>query len=146
MGITPGQLHVATVLTVLLFAGLFASALFRKGTEVGEGAAWQRDARVLQQKIAGIEDQYKAQKERKFGALARDSVGDKGVPDGANGIHLNAATEQELIAIPGIGPTIAKRIVEYRKSKGPYQSIEELLQVKGIGKKTLKKIRPFLQL
>jgi len=48
-------------------------------------------------------------------------------------ININQATAEELQELPGIGPTLAKRIVEYRDAQGPFQSVDDLVQVKGIG-------------
>ncbi|MDR4497270.1 MAG: helix-hairpin-helix domain-containing protein [Candidatus Scalindua sp.] len=56
-------------------------------------------------------------------------------------INLNNAEWYELIILPGIGETRAKAIVEYRKDKGPFQAIEQLGEVEGIGAETVKKIR-----
>ena len=52
-------------------------------------------------------------------------------PDGL--VHINAADEKALEALPGIGPVMAKRIVEYRQQNGPFSSLEELKKVRGIG-------------
>ena len=54
---------------------------------------------------------------------------------------LNRATYTELLSIPGIGPTLAQRILEQRMLSGPISHWEELDQVRGIGPATLKKIR-----
>lgn len=56
-------------------------------------------------------------------------------------VDINAANEQELDAIKGIGPAKAKAIVEYRKANGPFKSVDDLTKVKGIKDKTLAKIR-----
>ncbi|HOX44794.1 MAG TPA: helix-hairpin-helix domain-containing protein [Myxococcota bacterium] len=61
------------------------------------------------------------------------------------GIELNTATAEDLEAIPGIGPTLAGRIVQHREEHGPFASLEELEEVRGIGSKTLWKIKPFLR-
>ena len=47
-------------------------------------------------------------------------------------VNINAATVEELTALPGIGPVIAGKIVEYREAK-PFDTIEEIQEVKGIG-------------
>ncbi|NOZ05596.1 MAG: helix-hairpin-helix domain-containing protein [Chloroflexi bacterium] len=48
-------------------------------------------------------------------------------------VNINQATAEELQKLSGIGPTLAKRIVEYRDAQGPFRSVDDLVQVKGIG-------------
>jgi competence protein ComEA len=59
-------------------------------------------------------------------------------------LDLNRATDQDFDALPGIGPRLAERIVEYRQSVGAFHSLDELRAVKGIGKKKFERIRPLL--
>jgi len=59
----------------------------------------------------------------------------------AGKIDLNRATAEELQDLPGIGASLALRIVEYRKENGPFQRIEDLMNVRGIGEKNFVKIR-----
>lgn len=56
-------------------------------------------------------------------------------------ININRATAKELDKLPGIGPVIAGRIVEYRKINGFFQSIDDLKKVQGIGASTLEKFK-----
>lgn len=57
-------------------------------------------------------------------------------------ININTASADQLEALQGVGPTIAKRIVEYRdKKESGFSSVDELTEVKGIGPKTLSGIR-----
>jgi len=58
---------------------------------------------------------------------------------------LNQVTEEELCTLPGIGKVLAQRIIEYRKEHGRFVSVEELLNVKGIGEKKLKKLKRYLK-
>lgn len=51
-------------------------------------------------------------------------------------ININTAAAAELEALPGIGPALAARIVDYRAAHGPFQMPEELMNVSGIGEKT----------
>ena len=60
-------------------------------------------------------------------------------------VHLNLATAAELDALPGVGPVIAERIVSYREENGPFQSIEDLLDVPGIGEAKLAELRDHVQ-
>ncbi|TMQ28982.1 MAG: helix-hairpin-helix domain-containing protein [Nitrospirae bacterium] len=59
-------------------------------------------------------------------------------------LDLNRATEQDIDALPGIGPRLAERIMEYRQSVGAFHSLDELRAVKGIGKKKFERIRPLV--
>lgn len=59
----------------------------------------------------------------------------------ASRVNVNTATAEEIASLPGIGPSYAKRIVEYREKNGPFKRVEDLLNVQGIGEKTLDKIR-----
>lgn len=56
-------------------------------------------------------------------------------------VNINTATIKELDSLPGIGPTMAKRIDEYRQSKGAFTSIEDIKHVKGISDGVFKKLR-----
>ncbi len=56
-------------------------------------------------------------------------------------LDLNSATWVELALLEGIGETLALRIIEDRKQRGPYQTIDDLQRVSGIGKKTIEKLR-----
>jgi comEA protein len=64
----------------------------------------------------------------------------------AEPIDLNAATAQELQELPGVGPQMAKAIVDFRKKSGPFRRIEDLLAIKGITKQRLEKIRPYVKI
>lgn len=61
-------------------------------------------------------------------------------------ININTASKAQLDSLPGIGPAYASRIIEYRQSHGGFKSIEELVNVKGIGPKTLDKIKDLVTL
>ena len=61
-------------------------------------------------------------------------------------IDVNTATLEQLVALPGIGPATAEKILEYRKENGPFDSAEDLLEISGIGPKKLAQIRPYLRL
>ena len=58
-------------------------------------------------------------------------------------VNINTASKKELDALPGIGETLAQRIIDYRSANGPFSTVDELTKVKGIGEKTLEKLKPY---
>ena len=61
-------------------------------------------------------------------------------------VNVNSASAAELEQLPGIGPKVAARIVDYRTKKGPYRKLEELMNVQGIGEKSFLKLRSQLSI
>lgn len=59
-------------------------------------------------------------------------------------VDINQATWPELAQLPRIGETLARRIVALRQSAGPYQSLQDLRRVRGIGPKTIEQVEPYL--
>ena len=59
-------------------------------------------------------------------------------------LNINTASAEELQTLPNIGVQMAQRIVNYREQYGEFASVEDLQKVKGIGAKTLEKLRPFV--
>jgi len=62
-------------------------------------------------------------------------------------IDLNRSTAEDLAAVPGIGPALAQRIIDYRQAHGPFKKIEELEEkVLGFGPKKVALIKPYLSI
>ncbi len=61
-------------------------------------------------------------------------------------ININTATAAELARLPGVGEATARKIITYRAEHGLFPSVDELLNVKGIGKKKLERLRPFCKI
>lgn len=74
------------------------------------------------------------------------SAGD-GAPAGAGGqLSLNSASVAELVTLPGVGDATAAAIIAHREANGPFQKVEDLMQVKGIGPAKFEAIAPLVGL
>jgi competence protein ComEA len=59
-------------------------------------------------------------------------------------LNLNVATADQLAQLPGIGPKIAQSIVDFREKSGSFRRVEDLLAIRGISRKKLEAIRPYV--
>jgi competence protein ComEA len=74
-----------------------------------------------------------------------DPYGSRAALDGAGGrVNINTATQAELETLPGIGPSLAARIVAYREAHGPFAAPEDITAVSGIGPATFEEIRDLI--
>ena len=72
-------------------------------------------------------------------ASTRAAAQDAGRP-----VDINTASSADLEAVPGIGKSLAQRILAFREKNGAFGSVDDLLKVQGIGEKSLEKLRPYL--
>ncbi len=59
-------------------------------------------------------------------------------------VNINTATADQLDGLPGVGPKLAARIVEYRQKNGGFKKIEDLMNIQGIGEKNFLKLKPLI--
>ena len=76
------------------------------------------------------------------GGLGSTSAGE--TTAGAALININTASETELETLSGVGPVTAAAIIDYRTQNGPFATVDDLIDVSGIGPATLEQIRPFV--
>ena len=124
-----GKVHfVLIALTLAFLSGLAVLA-------VREGAAAAGDAyRVKAEDGAAEGDSYRVETERGVPAEADAAAANEP-------IDVNTASAEELQKLTGIGPVLAQAIVDYRAGHGPFHSVDELLEVSGIGEAKLGGIR-----
>jgi comEA protein len=137
-GFTRNELTAILVLSTVFLAGAVIKLFLRSGPGTTERQAFS---------YAVLDSQ--------FLALSRspgDTASDHQRPAShksathlaAQSIELNRATSEQLQTLPGIGPAIAHRIVTYRNEHGAFVLVDDLTEVKGIGPRTLVRIRPFI--
>jgi competence protein ComEA len=92
---------------------------------------------------ATVQDGQQVLVPRRVPAVAAGAAGGGGSEGGAavGPISLSSATAEDLDALDGIGPTLAGRIVEWRRSHGGFSSVDQLLEVPGIGPTRLESLR-----
>ena len=59
-------------------------------------------------------------------------------------VNLNTATVEQLATIPGVGPRMAERIIDYRQKNGGFKKVEDLMNVSGVGEKSFLKMKPLI--
>ena len=61
-------------------------------------------------------------------------------------LDLNTASKIQIMELPGIGEVLAQRILDYREAQGAFSTIEDLMNVEGIGEKKIEQIKPFVRI
>jgi len=79
-------------------------------------------------------------------ASSKSASGGKLRNPGEGVVHINSADASELQRLPGVGPSTAEKIIDYRRQIGRFASLDQLMDVKGIGPKKLEKMKPFIAL
>jgi competence protein ComEA len=82
-----------------------------------------------------------------FAALSESIVADTTVAEDEDSrglVNVNTATKNQLMNVPGIGEVTAARILTYRKDVGAFKKLDDLVNVRGISQKKLKKLKPFM--
>ena len=104
--------------------------------EVAQGAAPDADLEYLNL-AALLQDGQRLQ------VPVREPPGEETKED--TRINVNTASQQELETLPGIGPEMAKRIIEYRKTSGRFATVDDLKNVSGIGDRVLARLKPLVK-
>jgi len=79
-----------------------------------------------------------------FSTVSLYSVEKAAAANGSKLVNINTADAGQLIELPQIGPKMAQRILEFRKSNGNFKRTQDLMKVKGIGEKVFAKLQPLI--
>ena len=77
-------------------------------------------------------------------AAASPAAAPKAGASEARPVDINTADMAALESVPGIGKSLSQRIIAFREKNGPFQSVDDLLKVQGVGEKSIQKLRPYL--
>src|SRR5262245_44240224 len=77
-------------------------------------------------------------------AVLLAAVPSLGAEGGGKKVNVNSADAFQLALLPRVGPSVAQRIIDYRKQNGPFKKVEDLMLVRGIGEKTFLLIKPYV--
>lgn len=120
------------LLVILFFAAGFRLYRYMQIKEESEAFLQNRDSLFYASKIKA--DSMLAS----LGSFKTDSA----IPHPV--ININSSSSEELQKIPGIGPAMSERIIKFRERHGFFNNVEDLINVKGIGPKKLKKIESYI--
>ncbi len=98
----------------------------------------ETDKIILEEKINTAEDSLSV-------SLGKDKKKNK-KEAALNGIviNINTASKEELIKLPGIGESMAEKVIQYRNEHNGFKKSEDIMKVKGIGKKKFEKLKPYI--
>ncbi len=116
---------------------------------IGQAVRWYRSSAapdVRATDYSALDSEFVARARDVSGSVARGGESPKAAraQPAPGSVDINTATAEQLIALPGIGPVTAEKIVAFRDENGPFETAEDLLQVRGIGEKKLARIRVYL--
>jgi competence protein ComEA len=78
-----------------------------------------------------------------FCAMSAEGLAGESDASPAGVVNINTATAAELALLPGVGPSKAEAIVKYRAAS-PFKQVDQIMRVKGIGKKSFQEMKPYL--
>lgn len=112
---------------------LLLIALYNKAPKTSpEGVPWENESDILQYPL------------RNPGNDSPESSVPDSPPDLSEPVNINEASKEELMNLPGIGATLADRIIAYRDQNGKFEVIEDLMNVSGIGEGKFSAIKDFI--
>jgi competence protein ComEA len=138
----PIRCHVVGAVNTPGVYTLPPGARVQDAVQAAGGASADADLQRLNL-AAAVQDQQQVVVLRQQ-AVTTPGTTDASEEPGTGLVNINAADSETLQTLPGIGPVMADRIIEYRDEHGPFPTVEDLINVKGIGEVTLEKLRPLV--
>lgn len=131
LSLTRNEAVTLIVLSTLFAAGLVARHIQQQSNPVAPDAYVESDSLFFARSAAPSE---------RPSPDTTDATDTTPQDDGP--VDLNRASSADLQRLPRVGPATAERIIEFRESYGPFRHVDDLIQVRGIGPKTLEQIKP----
>ncbi len=141
LGFTQAESNVVLFLVFMFVLGI-GVRMVRGGGHRARPDYTQEDS-VFRARSAAPEPMNMAAGQAQVADSARRTAPTKAAP---RVVDINHAPKEALVSLPGIGDAMAERILAYRREHGPFHTIGELCNVKGIGKKKLERLAPYCTL
>lgn len=140
--LTSSECRAIALISTVIIAGSMGDLILNKSNNINSEATIQSERLSYVNKF----ELRPAPKDTVRADSIRQNIPTEDIPrekleTGPKLLNINTAMPSELIKLNGIGPSLAKRIVEFRELNGPFKSIEKITGVKGIGAGKLAKIR-----
>ena len=142
IAITRGECNVILALAVLFCLGLAARYIQSKAQPLPADAYAEAELLFQQASDAPVVEEVEPTPNAE--PASKPTVYQLKSTPPAGSINLNTATASELQRLPRIGPKLAARILAHREAHGPFRRVQDLVQVRGIGAKTLARLTPYL--
>lgn len=136
---TPKEKMIFRFLLVAIIVGLFTGLLRKKYFNPDFSQEIVAEVEQFHSANEKINEMEKVNQQN-FTTISDESSSNNSLKS----ININTASKSDLMTLPTIGPVTAERIIRYREDFGTFQVIDDLLKVKGIGVKTLEKIKPLI--
>ena len=140
--VNPGMYAISDEARVIDLVRLAGGLRHDAQTEQLNLAAPVRDGSHVQVKAVAFEQN---QTRKRKSTSVNANAGNKAASGNVHYVYVNTASAEEMCVLPGVGPALAQRIVEYRQNHGSFSSADSLLAVPGIGRAKLNKFRSLLR-
>ncbi len=137
---TKQEQKLLLLIVIAFITGLAIKYYRQRGAEECTDVSWETEREKIlsefREAATPVHKKTPSSEHAMPGSVSKDAITGR--------ININTASFEELQILPRIGPATAKKIIEYRKAKGPFKNTADIIKVKSIGPKTFEKIEKYI--